>query len=687
MVTIKNKNAAPWIDSDVITASREKEKAYKKAKKSDTKEKWDRYKYLRNRIKNLVSAKYKNYLVDLSNSLSTNPKRFWNFFRTLNDTKGSIPDLKVGGQVISDINEKANSFNKFFHSVFNTRNITIPHGAYPMPDPDLCNINLTEDEVLANLKNLNPSKAQGPDGIPMKILKDSAVHLAKPITKLFNKSLEDGTVPSDWKRANVSSVFKKGDRTDPSNYRPVSLLPMISKILERCIYDRIIPLIAPKLTAMQFGFLKGKSTVGQMLQVFSKITEILDNKDPTDMVYLDLSKAFDSVPHKALLHKLHLFGVGGQLLKWLESYLSNRLQRVVINGGTSDWLPVTSGVPQGSILGPLLFLIYINDLPDELSVDTRCAIFADDTKIYRAIKGPQDIAELQKDIQRIYQWGDRWGLTFNPSKCNVITIQPRIRSKVETPEYKMGMVVLEPVVKIRDLGICVDEDISWSPHIGEITKKAKSKLWLIIRNLGLHAPIEAKRATYLALVRSILEFSSPLWSPHKKEDLYLLEGVQRWATNYFTNNKRRPSDDHIDYKERLMRCNLLPLSYRREMLDITFFLKSYHGKTGYTISDYLEFSDTDASRPTRQSTHGCSLKLKGQFIKTKYRDQFYPSRLARIWNSLPPPLQTSLRPLSQSLVIRQLLRPYYMELFINKFDTDDTCSWINFCRCPRCRTQ
>jgi len=181
------------------------------------------------------------------------------------------------------------------------------------------------------------------------------------------------------KKANVVPVHKKGDKTTPKNYRPISLLPIVSKILERCIFNNIIPFLAPKIAACQHGFMKNRSTTTQLMEALHNISKILDNKKQTDVIYFDLSKAFDTVPHDLLLHKLKQFGIHGRLLKWITNYLTNRLQRVTCDGGTSSWLPATSGVPQGSILGPLLFPLYINDLPNCISDKTKWAIFADDT--------------------------------------------------------------------------------------------------------------------------------------------------------------------------------------------------------------------------------------------------------------------------------------------------------------------
>jgi hypothetical protein len=681
-VKIKNKNAPPWIDSDVVAASKNKEKAFLKAKKRQNSALWDRYKTLRNNLKNVVKQKYIEYIENLTSKLGSEPKRFWSFIRSISNPRGSVPDIVHDGKSFSDNTTKANVFNTYFQSVFNNRKLTLPQTVYPKADPGLCEVNVETTEVEAILKNLDPTKAQGPDGIPTRVLKECSNELAPPVTKIINQSLNENTVPDEWKMANVVPIFKKGDKSSVKNYRPVSLLPILSKVMERCVYNKIINIVMPKLTKVQHGFLKGRSTIGQLLTVFSNINAILERKSPADVIYFDLSKAFDSVPHNGLLHKLRAFGVGGQLIKWLESYLANRLQRVVLGGDSSEWLTVSSGVPQGSILGPLLFLIYINDLPDILHHDTICAIFADDTKIYRAINSEADRNLLQNDVNAISQWGHSWGLTFNPKKCQYITIG-KVNPLITEANYSMQGTVLDSADNIKDLGILVDCELKWEIHINSLIKSANSKLWLMIRNLGFQAPYQTKKMVYITLIRSKIEYGCALWNPHFKYLIEDLEGVQRRASNYILSNPRRPSPLHVEYKNRLLQLNLLPLSYRREIIDITFFLKSYHGKTEFDVKKYLKFSDENPTRTTRCATMGNSLIVKN---KSKNTDEhFFSSRVARIWNALPADMRNSLKTVHESLIVKQTLNPLYYYLLEFFFDSNNTCTWTNCCPCGRCR--
>ena len=359
------------MDKALIQQLRRKNHALRKAKEHDTNEAWTKFKHLRNRLKNQISYKHRAYLYNLCESLHENPKKFWTMLKSQTKSKSSPTKIIFNGYEGNTPTEIAKLLNCFFHSIFTpiSPNLQLPPFQTHV-DPNLASVVLTENDVETHLKALNPSKAPGPDQIPTSILKIHAPDLVPSITKMFNCSLNQGRVPTKWKQANIIPIHKKGSRFQASNYRPISLLPTISKVLERCIYDKIIAHILPELANQQHGFLRNRSTTAQLLTIFSRINIILDKGKQADIIYFDLSKAFDSVSHKLLIHTIKGFGINGTPLAWITEYLTSRGQRVIIDGTHSAWLSVTSGIRQGSILGPLLFLLYINDLPDTLSPET-----------------------------------------------------------------------------------------------------------------------------------------------------------------------------------------------------------------------------------------------------------------------------------------------------------------------------
>jgi hypothetical protein len=565
-------------------------------------------------------------------------------------------------------------------------NIFSTWGDRPIPNVDefvnenLSCLTVTEPDVKKELEHLNPNKAPGPDGIPTKILKDCAAELAPHFTRIFNTLLHTGVVPREWKDANVVIIHKIGKTTDPSNYRPISLLPVCSKILERCIYNKIISEIRPLISEHQHGFLAKSSTSTQLITFFNQVNNILDNKGETDIIYFDLSKAFDSVPHPPVINKLKAFGINGNLLNWFTNYLNNRRQRVLLDGQSSKWMPVTSGVPQGSILGPLIFLLYINDLPNELSKDTLCGIFADDTKIGRQLNTQHDEHILQEDINKLKEWGDSWGLKFNPKKCKhlKITTNPNPTDSTCT----LNNEILEPVDDMTDLGTIVTRDLKWTTHINKMCKKAEGRLWLIIRTIGFYSTILAKKTAYIALIRSILEYNSPVWNPRYKTQQKQIEDIQRKATNYILNNPRYDHPDHINYKTRLLQLNLLPTSFRREILDITLLLKSINGSTNLDLKDQVSFVDRLQGAQTRQQTHATKLKINR--TKLDRTNHFFTYRAVETWNSLPDQIRLAIKNTDNTLIIKQHLIPHYKHKLNTNYDPYNQCTWVNTCKCNRC---
>ena len=391
-----------------------KRKAFKLSKKYPTTENEIFYIYMRDRVNTELRKANKIKELEVAKNGKTNPKALFQYVSSKTKPKENVPNLHTPeGKLTNTNEEKAQILNDFFGSVFTKEgNSDLPDCNIDVQIP-LSKINISEDDIFKVLKGLNVNKSPGPDLIHPRILREFASELSYPIKRLFDKSLVHGKIPQSWKTAEVRPIHKKGARDIPDNYRPVSLTSVVCKILEsfirNALYDHLLSnnLLSPH----QYGFCKGRSTVTQLLATINDWMVSLDSKTPVDAVYLDFSKAFDSVPHKRLLYKLHNYGIRGKLLEWIEDFLTDRTQYVSVNNKNSNLIKVTSGVPQGSVLGPALFIYLINDLPTQ--TDCKLKIFADDSKIYQNIVSPEDQAKLQVGIDALVEWSRRWLMNFN----------------------------------------------------------------------------------------------------------------------------------------------------------------------------------------------------------------------------------------------------------------------------------
>ena len=368
--------------------------------------------------------------------------------------------------------------------------------------------------------HLKPNKANGPDNISTNILKLCPA-FAAPLCSLYKQSIQTGTMPQDWKDANITPLFKKGQQSLANNYRPISLTSQVVKILEKIIASHIHDLLSRNkfISCDQHGFKESASCVTQLLECLNDWTKMYDRKSSTDIVYLDFAKAFDSVPHKRLILRLKLAGISGRVLRWIEGFLSGRRQRVVLRNGSSHWRQVTSGVPQGSILGPLLFLIYVNDIPELVSSTAK--MFADDTKVYCHTPDLESCKYLQDDLNKLGAWSSKWLLNFNAHKCVVLKIRESLNYL-----YTLDGVPLKSVSSQKDLGVIISNDLKPKNHITSIVSKANQRVGLIKRCFT-HLKFDLIDRLFKAIVRPILEYGSPTWSPALLCDINDLERVQK----------------------------------------------------------------------------------------------------------------------------------------------------------------
>ena len=529
----KNKNnKCKWVNKMVIKSRRAKNKAW--VKYTDSGRRPDMYdKYL---LKLKICAKInkvakRNFEQNLAKNVKDNSKSFFSYVRSKQRTKAKVGPLKdKGGKVINDDRLAANLLNEYFSSVFtkeNYNNAPVPKQIFQgnIQTEGLLFIEITEEMVANKLEKLDVNKCPGLDDMHPKLLFELREELIEPLTKLFSYSIKNGVVPLEWKEAGVVPLFKKGKKSEPENYRPVSLTSLICKIMESILKDSILDHLNKfsLINDSQHGFSKGRSCLTNLLVFLEEVTYSLDEGNPVDVIYLDFAKAFDKVPYRRLFSKLRSHGIGGNVADWIEVWLTNRKQKVGLNKNYSDWSSVSSGVPQGSVLGPLLFLIYINDLDE--GIISKLGKFADDTKVARGVSNDNEVEILREDLGKIWQWSVDWQMLFNLDKCTVM----HLGSKNPECEYKMGNNILKKSRQERDLGVIMDSSGKSTEQCIMAVKKANAVLGMIKRNINFKSK-DVIVKLYKALVRPKLEYCIQAWCPYLKKDIDILERVQKRAT-------------------------------------------------------------------------------------------------------------------------------------------------------------
>ena len=445
----------------------------------------------------------------LAQKIRSDKKSFFAYVRSKTKSKVKVGPLKdTQGHDTSENSCMTEIFNDQFSSVFTSEdltNIPVPTTIYQgTTDDKLTAVEIKLEDVLKRLSTLREDKSAGSDDMSPRLLKNISMEIAHPLTVIFNLSLQEGSVPLDWRTANITPIYKKGPKNLAENYRPVSLTSQLSKILEALLRDEMVKhLDKHKLIRdSQHGFRNGRSCATNLLAFMDEVTEVMDSGGSIDAIFLDFAKAFDKVPHGRLLAKLRAHGFDGQVVAWIEAWLKDRKQRVCLDGILSGtWRRVLSGVPQGSVLGPLLFLIFINDL--DLNISSSVFKFADDTKITSEINNLLDSKKLQADLDTLYQWAETWQMNFNVSKCKLMHLGKRNAGF----RYSMNSQLLEEVTSYRDLGIIMSSHLKVTEQCQEAYHKANRMLGLVRRTIVHRDPAIMVRL-YKSLVRPQLEFCS-----------------------------------------------------------------------------------------------------------------------------------------------------------------------------------
>lgn len=423
---------------------------------------------------------------------------------------------------------------------------------------------MSSDEILKILQDLDTTKGAGSDGIPPIFFVKCAETLSVPISLVLNRCLREGYFPCIWKRALIVPVHKKGPKTLIEHYRPISILNVLSKIFERVVHTHVYPVIAPSIPTEQHGFMKGRSTATNLGVFIDHISSSMDGGSQVDVIYTDFEKAFDRVDHIILLRKLYELGIRGDLLRWMESYLRNRSQAVVVCGFCSGFIEIPSGVPQGSILGPLLYASYLYDVGSCFE-HARFLMYADDTKIYMKIANLNDCMNLQSDLDRLGHYYTKNRLGINVGKCSFISFTRKTHPT--NFDYLINNTKISKVNSVRDLGIIVDSKLIFSQHIEAIVNKAYKNLGFILRVSRPFTDVDCVKVLYYSYVRSILEYCSLVWNPHYIVYTQSLESIQ---SKFVKHLNYRSFRNFGDYQEACLFHHLATLENRRSLTDMSF---------------------------------------------------------------------------------------------------------------------
>ena len=665
MSNVKPASRPPWFDDELKIQRGKVEKLRKKCLKFPEDESLEsEYKKASTSYRKSVDDKRATFYTDNElNDSNTISKKFYKYLKSLGGST-RIPDLVSDDEKSSsNCSDKCNMFNKFFCAQFsepstynNSVDLTRNH------QNDCNDIIFTDGDVLKILKLINPSKATGPDNIDGIVLKKCAPSLARPLALIFNLSYKTSCLPSEWKEANVVPIHKKGNKSLIKNYRPISLTCLIMKVFEKLIRDKLLEICLDKISPHQHGFVPEKSCCTQMIEFTDSLAYNMNNHMQTDVVYFDFSKAFDSVNHDVIIEKLKKqYNINGRMLGFIIDYLRDRKQRVVLDSGFSEWAPVQSGVPQGSILGPLLFVLFINDITEAISLGTNCKLYADDLKIWKSIHSTLD--SLQADIDNLHTWSVQNRMTFHPAKCKVV--RSSLNKSLIIHNYTLASQIIPSDNSETDLGVTLSSRLNFEEHRELVISKQKQKLGLLKRNSRIARTANERRALYLSLVRSLLEHCSQVWRPISEPGIVKFEKVQKRAVKWILDEEEL-SYSHEQYHDKLKKLNIPTIRNKFSANDLVMLHKIIYGLSPLTLPSYIShFSPDMCTRNTRtQARRDVYQLVTTEYPRINAFESSYFYRTHLLWNDLPLSLRQNPDPLSFSTELKKHL--YINELSLGE---------------------
>ena len=642
----------PWYTSELRRLRRRRDRLFRRAKRSNSAETWHLFRASRNTYVHAIKIAKEDYLRRQIEQLNCcdSSKSWWLTMKGLTNFKRnnySIPALNAtGGNIITSPTEKAQYFNSYF-----LKNCSINSSSGRLPDEciepavKLENVSLTQRDILDVLLNLNPNKASGVDQVSPKMLKRTAYSFCVPLTRLFNMSLQKGQYPDNWKLANVTPILKKGDPSSVNNYRPISLLSSVSKVMEKAVFKYVFNFLRDNEVIYKFqsGFMPGHCTTHQLVYLYHLFSQALDKHKPVRIVFGDISKAFDRVWHSGIIYKLKTCGITGSLNKWFASYLHNRKQQVVIDGCTSDQGLIEAGVPQGSVLGPLLFLVFINDMPT--NIETNISLFADDSLLFNISNSNEaNIDALNRDLARIERWSREWLVTFNSEKTVDMTLSSKPTTIPERPLTFLNR-PLNSASSHKHLGLIVQHNLSWGEHITEICAKADRRLsqlnfWKFRLNR------KTLEILYKSYIRPILEYGNVVFDNMSEGDSLKLESVQKKAGKIVSGAVQGTT-----YNVIIEELGWESLRDRRQFRKLALMWDIVNHRAPYFLNEFLPETVQDHIQdryPLRNRHNVSTFHTRTEL----FRKSFFPSTV-NSWNTL----DNDVRAINDLSAFKHSLRP------------------------------